>query len=325
MKKWRNIFRIVLAALVVVPMGLFLYLEFALPSAGKPEKIKIELTPERIQRGKYLANNVYVCMDCHSTRDWSKFTGPLVDGTYGKGGEEFNHEGGFPGKFYARNITPFALSSWTDGEILRAIACGVDKYGNALFPVMPYLNYGKAGREDLYSIIAFLRSLKPVENCVPEDKPDFPMSLIENTIPKKARFSKIPDRSDTAAYGAYLLNAAACADCHTMQERGKPLKGMRLAGGFEFPLKTGGIVRSANLTPDKESGIGGWTRESFTDQFQIYADKTYIPNTVGKGDFNTMMPWLMYGNMKIEDLKAIYAYLRTVAPVKNSVIKFSPN
>ncbi len=323
MKKSKLI--LIAVSVVIVVLAVFgFYLRFGLPSAGKPENIKVEVTAERVARGEYLANHVYACMDCHSTRDWNRFTGPLKPGTLGQGGEIFDKNSGVPGTVYSRNITPAALGSWTDGEILRAIAGGVSKDGRALFPIMPYVNYSKTDREDLYAIIAYLRSIPPVANQVPESKVNFPMSLIIKTIPKKPIFTKMPDPADTLAYGAYLLNAASCADCHTRMVKGKPVKGMELAGGFAFPLPTGGTVTSANLTPDKATGLGGWTEQSFVDQFRLYADSTYIPDKVSKGDYNTMMPWMMYGKMKADDLKAIWRHLQTIPAVKNEVTKFTP-
>ncbi len=309
--------------LVAAIIGVLSYVSFALPDVGEPEDIKVELTPKRIERGSYLANSVANCTDCHSERDWNKFAGPLVEGTIGKGGDEFDQKFGFPGKFYAKNITPFALKDWTDGEILRAIAAGVNKDGKALFPLMPHPNFGKLDREDLYSIIAYLRTLAPIENAVPESEPDFPMNFIINTIPKKPAFTKIPNPANQVAYGAYLFTAASCGDCHTKKEEGTPVAGMELAGGFEFPMPHGGVARSANITPDKETGIGSWNEEAFLQRFKIYADSAYKPIDVKDGEFNTVMPWTRFGTMKTEDLKAIYAYLRTVKPVKNQVTKFS--
>lgn len=312
----------ILLALVTI-VGLLSYVSFALPDVGNPEDITIEITPERLERGKYLAHSVNACMDCHSKRDWTKTAGPLIEGTLGQGGSEYNQELGFPGKFYAKNITPYALKNWTDGEIFRAITAGVSKDGTALFPLMPHPNYGKSDREDIYSIIAYIRTLEPIVNEIPESVPDFPMNFIINTIPQKPQFLKIPNQRDQVAYGAYILNAADCFSCHTKQEKGAPLPGMDLAGGFEFKMPGGGVVRSANITPDRETGIANWTEEMFVNRFKSYVDSTYKPADVKPGEYNTVMPWTMYGNMKTEDLKAIYAYLRTVKPVKNQVEKFS--
>lgn len=300
------------------------YLKFVLPDAGPPEDIHVELTPDRIARGRYLANHVSVCMDCHSSRDWSKFSGPLKDGSLGQGGEVFDRKFGFPGSFTSKNLTPEGIGSWTDGELLRAIASGVSRNGKALFPVMPHTSYGKMEKEDLFSIIAYLRTLKPIKNDVPASEVDFPMNFIINTIPQKATYSEPQDESNPLSYGKYLFTAAACADCHTKQEKGKPVPGMELAGGFEFPMPGSGIVRSANITPDKETGIGNWTEDAFVRRFKQYADSNYVQQTVAKGNFNTTMPWTMYSGMSEKDLKALYTYLQHVKPVSNAVEKFRP-
>lgn len=172
------------------------------------------------------------------------------------------------------------------------------------------------------SIIEYLRSLKPIENTVPESKPDFPMNFIINTIPKEPNFLKRPSPDDAVAYGGYLFNAASCAVCHSKQEKGEPIAGMELAGGFEFPMVTGGVSRSANITQDEVTGIGKWSEEDFVKRFKSYTDSSYVSNKVSKGNFNTVMPWTMYGGMKEQDLKAIYAYLKTIKPIRNSVEKF---
>ena len=323
MKKIFTIAKYTVIFIIVAIFGILSYVRYIPPQVGDPEDIKIEITMERVERGSYLANSVCVCMDCHSTRDWSKFSGPLTAGTLGKGGEEFNQKLGFPGKYYAKNLTPFALQNWTDGEILRAISSGVNRDGKALFPIMPHPNYGRMDKEDLYSIVAYLRTLEPIENIVPESESDFPMNYIINLIPKKAEYSNIPDENDRVAYGSYLFNASACNDCHTQQIKGKPVAGMELAGGFKFPMATGGVVRSANITPDIETGIGNWSEDDFVQRFKDFADSAFIPKQVNQNEFNTVMPWMMYSTMKTDDLKAIYAYLQTVKPISNNVRKFT--
>ena len=318
----KKIIKGILLLVVIVVVTILLYVKVALPNVGKIEYLSVKPTASRLERGKYLATHVCVCIDCHSTRNWNEFSGPLVDGTLGKGGEVFDQRFGFPGSFYAKNITPSGIGDWTDGEVLRAIASGVSKNGEALFPIMPHPHFGKMDKGDLESIIVYLRTLKPIKNIVPESEPDFPMSFIINTIPDEPHFSTKPNESDAVAYGGYLFNAASCSECHSKQEKGKPIEGMELAGGFEFPMVTGGIARSANITQDKETGIGKWTEADFVKRFKSYTDSSYVPNKISKGFFNTVMPWTMYGGMKEEDLKAIYAYLKTVKPINNSVEKF---
>jgi hypothetical protein len=51
----------------------------------------------------------------------------------------------------------------------------------------------------------------------------------------------------------------------------------------------------------------------------------YPPFETKPEEFNTIMPWTMYSGMNDEDLGAIYEYLRTVSPVKNAVVKYTPN
>lgn len=309
-------------AFIILGVGAVVaYIRFALPDVGPAPELKVELTPERIQRGEYLANHVFLCMDCHAERDWSKFSGPPKAGTLGSGGEMFSHELGFPGVFYAPNITPAGIGDWTDGELFRAITSGVSKNGRALFPIMPYLGLGQADREDILDVIAYIRTLEPVEKNIPAPVYDFPFNLIINTMPKKPSFHTKP--SEKLAYGQYL--SGGCIECHTIVKNGQIIPEEAFAGGREFPLLTGGVVRSANITPDKETGIGSWTEEAFVQRFKMYVDSSYVPHDVGSNEFNSYMPWIMYGGMREEDLSAVYHYLRSLEPKKNLVVKFSPD
>lgn len=312
---------IVLAILIVVA-GAAIYVSFFLPNVGKPENITVESTPARIERGKYLANSVTICIDCHSTRDWTKYAGPIVPGSEGGGGEVFDQHFGFPGVFYSRNITPYGIGQWSDGELFRTITTGVDKNGKALFPIMPYHYYGQLDREDIYSIIAYIKSLPAIKKDIPKPKPDFPFSIIENTIPRKANLQNKPSESDTLAYGKYLTTAAACVECHTKVDKGKIIAGLEFSGGREFLLPAG-IVRSANITPHAEDGLGMWTAGQFIKRFRQYQDTSYHSPVIRKKDFNTIMPWMMYSNMKESDLNAIFKYLHSLKPIANKVQKFT--
>jgi cytochrome c2 len=322
MKKFLKVIFIILGIVVIGLAGLLSYVKLALPKVAEAEELKIDYTPERIEHGKYLAHHVMVCMDCHSKRDYSKFTAPIVPGTFGSGGELFGKEMGFPGDFYAPNLTPYHLKDWTDGELFRAITTGVSKDGHALFPVMPYTMYGKIDKEDIYDIIAYIRTLEPIQNEVPPSAPEFPMNFIINTIPGDAEFSTKPAKEELVEYGKYLVTSAACSECHTQREKGEPLPGMDLAGGFEFAFPDGTKVRSLNITPDKATGIGSWTEEQFIRKFKSFSDSSFVAHELKPGDFKTVMPWSYYGAMKEEDLKAIFAYLQTIPAVENKVQKF---
>lgn len=130
MKKFLKILGILVAVIVLVIIGGITYITQALPNIPVQKDLHVELTPERVARGEYLANHVTICMDCHSTRDWNKLTAPPVAGTLGKGGEVFDQSMNFPGRFVSKNITPFNLKNWSDGEIYRTITSGVNKDGH---------------------------------------------------------------------------------------------------------------------------------------------------------------------------------------------------
>jgi mono/diheme cytochrome c family protein len=265
-----------------------------------------------------------MCIDCHSERDWTKYSGPVKPGTEGKGGDKFDENFGFPGTIYVRNITPASLGTWSDGEIIRAITCGVNKKGDALFPVMPYNNLNELSEEDLYSIVAYLKSLKPIKNEIPDKELNFPLNFIEKSLPLKTYIPKESiNKSDKINYGKYLVTIASCGDCHTPSVEGKPDFKKQFAGGNEFPLPWG-IVRPANITPDIETGIGNWTKEQFIAKFKYYDSESAKNISVAPGEFNSVMPWSLYSGMTEEDLSAIYEYLRTVSPVKNLVQKWTP-
>jgi hypothetical protein len=323
MKKILKIVGYLLLLIVVAVAGLLTYVKVALPDVGEAEAITIDYTPERIARGKYLANSVTVCMDCHSTRDFTKFSGPLVEGTLGKGGDRFDQSVGMPGVFFPRNITPEGIGRYTDGELFRVITAGVTKEGRPMFPLMPYPYYGSMANEDIYSIIAYLRSIPAIKNDVPESKADFPVNFILHTIPKKGTPQEIPDKSNIIEYGKYMTNASGCRECHTKDKQGQIIQELAFSGSREFSFPDGSVVRSSNITPDKETGIGTWTSEIFVQKFKMYQDSSYVVPSVAQGEFNTIMPWTMYAGMETSDLEAIFAYLQTVAPMKNSVTRFS--
>lgn len=323
MKKIIKIFGYIFLALIIIVIGLLAYVKAMLPDVGDAPDMKIEITPEKVERGKYLANHVMLCVDCHSTRDWSLFSGPMVAGTEGNGGETFDQKLGFPGKYIAPNITPYALKDWTDGEIFRAITAGVSKDGRALFPIMPHHLYGQLDKQDIEAVIAYIRGFKPIENKIEASSSDFPMNFIINTIPTKPNFTQIPPKSDKINYGKYMITASGCIDCHTKQEKGE-FVGEHYAGGFEFKFPDGSVVRSANLTPDKSTGLGSWTSEQFIKRFKMYTDSTYLNQKVKPGEMQTTMPWTMYAGMNNDDLDAIFAYLQTLKPVVNQVEKFTP-
>jgi len=151
---------------------------------------------------------------------------------------------------------------------------------------------------------------------------NFPLFLIVRTIPKPANPQPRPPVSDKLAYGRYMLRSALCSDCHTpIDEQGTPLPGMDFAGGMEI-IETGYRVRSANITPDADSGIGTWTEQQFVDKFKAFENTTPAALSDVERRQNTPMPWTAYAGMTREDLSAIYTALRSQKPIVNRVNKF---
>lgn len=297
------------------------YLCTAYPNVGEAPHTRIEASEEKRARGAYLAEHVTICVDCHSARDPGRFSGPVLPGTLGQGGERFGHELGLPGELVAPNITPFALSRWSDGEIVRAITSGVTPDGRALFPLMNYPAYASLCREDLDALVVYLRSLAPVAHRPAETKLDFPVSLIVRTLPRPAPAPvACPERRDSVDQGRYLVGVAGCSDCHTPRKGADPIAELAFSGGSEMPLATGGKVRVKNITPDVESGIGSWSREAFIARFAAYR-RPESAHAIAQGDFNTPMPWTMYAGMSDEDLGAIYDYLRTIPKVRTDAAR----
>lgn len=275
----------------------------------------------RVERGNYLANHVAICLDCHSKRDVTKFSLPVIPRTEGGGsGIPFDKSEGIPGEVWAPNITPFGLKDWTDDEILRAVTQGINKKGDTIFPLMPYHNYSRMAKDDLHSIIAYLRTLKPIDSTQPPRHLMIPPAMFgplpQNTLDQNVR----PDPSDKIRYGEYIITFASCGACHTpTSPQGAPDFSKVYSGGFVFntPLFK---VTVANITPDSATGIGTWTEEAFVQKFKTNSSAAMVNTNPGRQ--NTIMPWDSYGKMKEEDLRAIYAYLRTVPPVNNKVEKW---
>ena len=277
-----------------------------------------ERTPQRLARGKYLAEGVSGCMDCHSPHDWTQHDAPTPAGMEGAG-EDMSILVGLPGRIVAPNLTPdpeTGAGKWSDDALARAIREGIGHDGRALFPLMPYEGLRQMPDEDLASIVVFLRSLPPAHNPLPKTEIIFPVKYLINGVPRPVVAPVAsPDLSDPVKRGEFLVGMAGCGDCHTPGDsRNQPLAGMRLGGGaiFEGPW---GKVSSANLTGDA-SGIPYYDEALFL--------QTIRTGVVRARPLSQIMPWFVYRNMTDEDLKSIFAYLKTVAPVKHVVDNTEP-
>jgi mono/diheme cytochrome c family protein len=303
---------LVLVLVVVVAISLTVgWRPFLGPRARAVIDRKFQATPERLARGRYLSNYVTGCIDCHSDHDWKAPGAPVLEAKLGAG-QVF--PGMFPGSVVAPNITPDAATGagiWTDDQLARAIREGIGHDGRTLFPLMPYEKFRSLSDEDLASIVVYLRSLPPIHNPLPKTEIIFPVKYLMRSAPEPLTTPVLPpDVSTPQKRGAYLVQIADCIDCHTPQQKGQYNMALAFAGGFQFSGTPLPDVTSANITPDA-SGIDYYDENLFLEVMHT--------GKVKARELSAMMPWIDYGQMTEEDLKAVFAYLRTLKPVHHQV------
>jgi len=317
-RRWPKIAGIILIVLVaLLSLGITFTIGWR-PIIGAKKRAlsdrKFEVTPGRLERGRYLVDGVNGCFGCHTDQDWSKPGAPPVAGREGSGHIWADQD--LPW-LVAPNITPdkeTGAGNWSDDALARAIREGIGHDGRTLFPIMPYPHYREMSDEDVAAIIVYLRSVPPVRNQLPVTKIPFPLKYLMNEMPQPVTSQVTSDLSTPEKRGAYLVSMAACADCHTPQEKGQPIPGMEFAGGFLLHEPNRDVV-SNNITP-AASGIGYYNEATFIQALR--------QGKVGARPLHASMPWYFFGKMTDSDLGAIFAYLKTVKPVKHQIDNFEP-
>jgi mono/diheme cytochrome c family protein len=240
---------------------------------------------------------------CHSARDWSQHGAPVVAGMDLAG--QILPIPDFPGTIVAPNITQDSetgSATWTDDQLARAIREGIKHDDSTLFPMMPYEAYRTLADEDLASVVVYLRSVAPVRNVLPPSKINFPVNYLVRGAPEPVTEAVHgPSMSDTIAQGKYL--ATLGCGCHTVVDK------QPFAGGEHFKGPWGEVT-SANITPDA-TGIDYYSETGF-----IAALRT---GYVGARTLSSIMPFSDFKNLTDDDLKAIFAYLRTLPPIRHRV------
>ncbi len=318
-RSWKKFGAItILVIITLVVLGITLTIGWR-PIIGAKKRAltdrRFEATPQRLVRGQYLVDGVMGCFGCHTDQDWSKPGAPPVVGKEGSGHAWSDQDMPW---LIAPNITPdkeTGAGNWSDDTLARAIREGIGHDGRALFPIMPYPDYRQMSDEDLASVIAYLRTVPAVRNQLPATKMPFPLNFLMQNMPQPVdAVVPAPDQSTPVARGSYLVKMGACADCHTPQEKGEPMPGMAFAGGFLMHEPKGDVV-SANITP-AASGIGYYNDTSFVQAMRI--------GKVGARPLHASMPWYFYGKMTDDDLKSVFAFLRTLKPVKHQLDNTEP-
>ena len=292
------------------------------PEIAPPANITVDKSPDRIERGRYLYTTVADCDSCHAEHDYTRLYSPPASAARGTGAVlQFK---GLPGRLVASNITPdpeTGIGSWTDGEKIRAIREGISKDGHALHPTMPYPSYRYMSDQDVQALVAYMDQLPPVRNPLP--KTELPVAVLKEIqgLPRPVRDPvPQPNPSNQASTGEYLATIAYCEECHTPQSGGKPDTARRFAGGQTFATPAGSVV-TANITPDKDTGIGAWDYPRFRDRLQTfrreYSSVEKLPK-IGPDRF-TVMHYISYSGLTETDMAALFAYLQTRTPVMQRV------
>jgi hypothetical protein len=279
----------------------------------------IPRTPERLARGKYLVEGLLQCYGCHSDTDFTQRPERPEPGKKGGGFVFLNVELPEPNRVVAPNISPdpeFGAGKWKDADFVRVLRQGIGHDGRTLFPLMPYYFFRNLSDGDLASVIVYVRSIAPVHIERPKTVLTDAIKSSLQPMPALPHVAE-PDKSDRLAYGKYLVTVGHCAGCHTpVDEHFNPIPGMDFAGGVPLTGFWGPdpkkliTVSSLNLTPDP-SGISYFDEKMFIDVIRT--------GTAKARPLSNIMPWAFFRNLNDDDLKAIFAYLRTQKPVQHRV------
>lgn len=315
MKKAFKISVYILGAAALLLGAVAAYVQFApAPSYGEQKipEVTVEVTPARVAEGARIAS--MLCNDCHMGND-GRLSGKFMS----------DAPPAF-GRFYSANITQHpetGIGKWTDAELYYFLRTGLRQDGTfaAIMPQFP-----KASDEELFSIIAFLRSgdrkVQPSDHTPPVSEPAFLGNLLMKFILKPSAYPEspvpLPDTLNQLAWGRHLANDLySCYDCHsasfTTNDRLIPenSKGF-YGGGNEMLDMDGNPIYSANLTPDPESGIGRYSEQDFIQALKYGQRPDGSP---------IQYPMRPHSALTDEEVKAIFAYLRSIPPVSNTVAR----
>ncbi len=252
-----------------------------------------------VKRGDYLVNGLLTCGNCHTPKGP---TGDIKEKAF-SGGLSWDEP---PFKVTAPNITQdkeTGIGSWTDAQIKTALRKGVRPNGTPLAMIMPSDFYEIMTERDLDAVVAYLRTIKPIKNTVPD--PIYKMPQLHHAFPGAEKPYTEAMMSDKLKKGFYLVTIAHCLECHTpMGPRGRDFATKLGTGGFEFPGPWGVSV-SRNITSSKTKGIGGWTDVEV---------KRAITTGVSKDGSKLKPPMAFhsYAMLTAGDLDAVVAWLRTL-------------
>ena len=287
-------------------------------------------------RGRYLATALCECFECHSPLEPGDREIPIA-AKLGAGDILDEKE-----RQVAPNLTRDAetgAGKWTDEQLVRAIREGIGHDGRRLSQAMPYPYFSVLSDEDAAAIVAYLRSLPPVRNPLPKWIPTDAAEPPPEPLKPPTKAAGLASRRDR---GAYLVSLGRCAKCHTPRpatgsKRHRRLD-MEFGGGRRFSTiphhdeidpdprlsrpadgtssPAVATLASPNITADP-SGIA-WYDEA------VFIQTMRTGRVAGIRPLSGCMPWLAFGKLTDEDLKAIFAYLRWVPRIRHRVNNTDP-
>ena len=253
-----------------------------------PRDIVVPAGTASVQHGQHFARAITKCVECHGDDLGGKV---LIDDPA-------------IGRYVPRNLT--TGKGGIGGELSprdweRAVRHGVGRSGKPIL-FMPSQDFATLSDADLGAIVAWVRQLPPVDRELPPSRPG-PMARILNAVgqlPLAAQLiahgeprQAVTAPGPTAEYGKYLANVGGCTGCH----------GPGLSGGH-VPGTPPDFKPAANITP---RGIGHYAE---TDFFRALREGTRPDGT----KLDPFMPWRLAREMSDDEIRAVYAYLRTVPP-----------
>lgn len=169
--------------------------------------------------------------------------------------------------------------------------------------VMPTGFYEYITPKDMDAIVAYLRTIKPISNKVPD--PIYKMNLPRQVFPGTEKATTESEIKDPVKKGFYLVTIGHCLECHTpFGAKGVDFEGSLGKGGRDFPGPWG-VSKSRNITAHKTAGIGSWTDAEIKRAITKGVSKDGSP-------LKPPMGYPYYAKMADADLDAIVAYLRTL-------------
>ncbi len=247
---------------------------------------QVTSSPESIGRGRQVYDTLQ-CRSCHGT-----------DGR-GTGAVATDFEDDWQQPLRAANLT----EPWTfhGGSTSRDIYLRF-RTGMSGTPMPSFA--GTATDADMWDLANFVVSLarKPV------------WSMTAPEIADQYASEAADAKRDPVKHGRYLVDTHLCAICHSpIDESGRSLNGMYMAGGQLIRIVPFGDYPTGNLTSDQETGLGAWTDDQIKQVITrgVLRDGTRLPPFP--------MDWSAFSAMTPDDLNAVVAYLRTIPAVSNKV------